>query len=221
MKQLLEFFPLVIFFGVYQLSGTTLTLGGYAHTVDGIYSATLALIIATLLQLIIIKVVWGSVEKRLLGVAAAVTLFGGATVALRDPLFILWKPTVFNWALALVYVVWHVVRKRCFFQELLPNEIHMPAHAWNKVTLVSTMHFFMVGAVNLFVAYNYSMDTWVSFKLWSAFLFTILWAVLIGLIMHPYLKELEADVTPETSADDASGKNDELGRRETETTKTF
>ena len=47
MKQLLEFFPLVIFFGVYQLSGTTLTLGGYAHTVDGIYSATLALIIAT------------------------------------------------------------------------------------------------------------------------------------------------------------------------------
>ena len=185
MKQLLEFFPLVIFFGVYQLSGTTLTLGGYAHTVDGIYSATLALIIATLLQLIIIKVVWGSVEKRLLGVAAAVTLFGGATVALRDPLFILWKPTVFNWALAVVYVVWHVVRKRCFFQELLPNEIHMPAGAWNKVTLVSTLHFFMVGAVNLFVAYNYSMDTWVSFKLWSAFLFTILWAVLIGLIMHP------------------------------------
>ena len=221
MKQLLEFFPLVIFFGVYQLSGTTLTLGGYAHTVDGIYSATLALIIATLLQLIIIKVVWGSVEKRLLGVAAAVTLFGGATVALRDPLFILWKPTVFNWALALVYVVWHVVRKRCFFQELLPNEIHMPAHAWNKVTLVSTIHFFMVGAVNLFVAYNYSMDTWVSFKLWSAFLFTILWAVLIGFIMHPYLKELEADVTTETSADDASGKNDERGRRETETTKTF
>jgi intracellular septation protein len=221
MKQLLEFFPLVIFFGVYQLSGTTLTLGGYAHTVDGIYSATLALIIATLLQLIIIKVVWGSVEKRLLGVAAAVTLFGGATVALRDPLFILWKPTVFNWALALVYVGWHVVRKRCFFQELLPNEIHMPAHAWNKVTLVSTMHFFMVGAVNLFVAYNYSMDTWVSFKLWSAFLFTILWAVLIGLIMHPYLKELEADVTTETSADDASEQNDECGRRETETTKTF
>jgi len=154
MKQLLEFFPLVIFFGVYQLSGTTLTLGGYVHTVDGIYSATLALIIATLLQLIIIKVVWGSVEKRLLGVAAAVTLFGGATVALRDPLFILWKPTVFNWALALVYVVWHVVRKRCFFQELLPNEIHMPAGAWNKITLVSTLHFFMVGAVNLFVAYT-------------------------------------------------------------------
>ena len=171
--------------------------------------------------MIIIKVVWGSVEKRLLGVAAAVTLFGGATVALRDPLFILWKPTVFNWALAVVYVVWHVVRKRCFFQELLPNEIHMPAGAWNKVTLVSTLHFFMVGAVNLFVAYNYSMDTWVSFKLWSAFLFTILWAVLIGLIMHPYLKELEVDVTTESSADDASKKSNERRRRETETTKTF
>ena len=95
---------------------------------------------------------------------------------------------MFNWGLAGVYVVWHFVRKRCFFQELLPDEIEMPQHAWNKVTLVSTLHSFMVGAVNLYVAYNYSMATWVSFKLWSAFLFTILWAVIIGVIMGPYLE---------------------------------
>lgn len=213
MKQALEFFPLVVFFVVFQLSGKTLTIADYAYTFDSIYSATIALVVATLLQVIIVKLVWGKVEKRLLGVAAAVTLFGGATVALRDPVFIFWKPTVFNWALAGVYVVWHVVRKRCFFQELLPNEIEMPQHAWNKVTLVSTTHFLIVGAVNLYVAYNYSMDTWVSFKLWSAFLFTVLWATIIGVIMGPYLKESENT----TTSDDTVGRKDAAK----ETTKTF
>lgn len=225
MKQALEFFPLVIFFVVFQLSGKTLTLGEYAYTFDSIYSATIALIAATLMQVLIVKIVWGSVEKRLIGVAAAVTIFGGATVALKDPVFIFWKPTVFNWALAGVYVVWHFARKRCFFQELLPDEIQMPQPAWSKVTLVSTLHFFMVGAVNLYVAYNYSMDTWVSFKLWSAFLFTLLWAVMVGVIMGPYLKESDDATTEPDTADgatDSAPTNHADGLRDgDDTTKTF
>ena len=218
MKQALEFFPLVVFVAVFNLSGKTLTLGEYAYTFDSIYSATIALVVATLLQVMIVKIVWGKVEKRLLGVAAAVALFGGATVVLRDPVFIFWKPTVFNWGLAGLYVVWHFVRKRCFFQELLPDEIEMPQNAWNKVTLVSTLHFFMVGAVNLYVAYNYSMATWVSFKLWSAFLFTILWAVVIGVIMGPYLKEADLN-EPEDPLD--SQANGAATSANDETTRTF
>lgn len=206
MKQLLEFLPLIIFVVVYQMSGTTLSLGSSEYTFDGIYTATIALMLATVLQVLIVKLVWGVVEKRLLGVAGAVIVFGGATVLLRDPVFIFWKPTVFNWALAGIHVVWHVVLGKCFFQELLPDEIEMPKHAWTRVTFVSTCHFFMVGAVNLYVAYNFSMDTWVSFKLWSAVLFTILWAGVIGVIIGPYLKE---DLKEADSADD------------NETTKTF
>ena len=206
MKQLLEFLPLIIFVVVYQMSGTTLSLGSSEYTFDGIYTATIALMLATVLQVLIVKLVWGLVEKRLLGVAGAVIVFGGATVLLRDPVFIFWKPTVFNWALAGIHVVWHVVLGKCFFQELLPDEIEMPKHAWTRVTFVSTCHFFMVGAVNLYVAYNFSMDTWVSFKLWSAVLFTILWAGVISVIIGPYLKE---DLKEADSADD------------NETTKTF
>lgn len=206
MKQLLEFLPLIIFVVVYQMSGTTLSLGSSEYTFDGIYTATIALMLATVLQVLIVKLVWGLVEKRLLGVAGAVIVFGGATVLLRDPVFIFWKPTVFNWALAGIYIVWHVVLGKCFFQELLPDEIEMPKHAWTRVTFISTCHFFMVGAVNLYVAYNFSMDTWVSFKLWSAVLFTILWAGVIGVIIGPYLRE---DLKEADSADD------------NETTKTF
>ena len=82
MKQLLEFLPLIIFFVVFQMSGTTLNLGSWEYTFDGIYTATIALILATILQVVIVKMVWGSVEKRLVGVAGAVIVFGGATVLL-------------------------------------------------------------------------------------------------------------------------------------------
>jgi len=108
MKQLLEFLPLIIFVIVYQMSGTTLSLIGSEYTFDGIYTATIALILATVLQVLIARLLWGSVEKRLLGIAGAVIVFGGATVLLRDPVFIFWKPTLVNWALAGVYVVWHL-----------------------------------------------------------------------------------------------------------------
>lgn len=199
MKQLLEFLPLIIFFIVYQMSGTTLSVGDSEYTFDGIYTATIALILTTILQVIIVKLVWGSVEKRLLGVAGAVIIFGGATVLLKDPVFIFWKPTVFNWALAGVSVVWHVMRGKCLFEDLLPDEIEMPKHIWKRVTVASTLHFFIVGAVNLYVAYNFSMDAWVSFKLWSAVLFTLIWAVVIGVIMGPHLKETDSSDDNETT----------------------
>ncbi len=199
MKQLLEFLPLIIFFIVYQMSGTTLSVGDSEYTFDGIYTATIALILTTILQVIIVKLVWGSVEKRLLGVAGAVIIFGGATVLLKDPVFIFWKPTVFNWALAGVSIVWHVMRGKCLFEDLLPDEVEMPKHIWKRVTVASTLHFFIVGAVNLYVAYNFSMDAWVSFKLWSAVLFTLIWAVVIGIIMGPHLKETDSSDDNETT----------------------
>jgi intracellular septation protein len=199
MKQLLEFLPLIIFFIVYQMSGTTLSVGNSEYTFDGIYTATIALILTTILQVIIVKLVWGSVEKRLLGVAGAVIIFGGATVLLKDPVFIFWKPTVFNWALAGVSVVWHVMRGKCLFEDLLPDEIEMPKHVWKRVTVASTLHFFIVGAVNLYVAYNFSMDAWVSFKLWSAVLFTLIWAVVIGVIMGPHWKDTDSSDDNETT----------------------
>ena len=48
MKQLLEFIPVVLFIGVYfLLDGETVSVGGWFHTFDGIYSATAVLMIST------------------------------------------------------------------------------------------------------------------------------------------------------------------------------
>ena len=104
MKQLLEFLPLVLFFGTYQLSGETLTLGDWTHTFDGIFSATAVLMASSVLVCVISSLIIKANDKRLMWMALAVLVFGSATLILRDQRFIQWMPTVFNWGLAVVFL---------------------------------------------------------------------------------------------------------------------
>ena len=80
MRQLLEFVPIALFFIVYQLDGETVSLGGWSHTVDGIFTATAVLMAATALQVAVTYALTRKLEKRLLWMLAAVLVFGGATL---------------------------------------------------------------------------------------------------------------------------------------------
>ena len=197
MKQFLEFLPLILFFAVFQLDGKTLELGNLSYQVDGIYSATWALIAATALQVLLLKTIWGSVERRLLWVSGLVVVFGGATILLRDPLFIIWKPTILNFGLCLACVGWHWYRGHSFFADLVPGDLEIPPSTHKWLTGLSAFHFTLVGTLNIIVAYTYSLDTWVSYKFYSAFAFTVLWAVMITVLLYPYLRDLDAGETGE------------------------
>ncbi len=48
-----------------------------------------------------------------------------------------------------------------------------------------------MGALNLVVAYGYSEETWVSYKLYSAIGFTLLLTILTALMITPHLKDEE------------------------------
>ena len=88
MKQLLELLPLVLFFCAYQMDGDTLTVGGWSHTFDGIFSATAVLMISTALTWLISSLLEKRNDKRLMWMTLAVLLFGAATLILRDQRFI-------------------------------------------------------------------------------------------------------------------------------------
>ena len=47
------------------------------------------------------------------------------------------------------------------------------------------------GALNIFVAYGFSEETWVSYKLYSAIGFTLALTILTALMISPYIKEDE------------------------------
>ena len=191
MKQLLEFIPIVLFFVVYQLDGESLAIGQWSYTFDGIFSATAVLIAATALQVIIARLSSGYWDKRSLWTFVAVALFGGATLLLRDQTFIQWKPTIFNWGLAIVFLAFQFIGDRTLLERALGPQLTLPRSVWTRLNLLWIGNFTVVGALNLFVAYRFSEAAWVSYKLYSAIGFTLLLTILTALILSPHLHAQE------------------------------
>jgi len=188
MKQLAELIPVILFFAVYKLDGTVVSLGAWEYRFDGIYSATLVLMLATMIQVALTRLLTGHLEKRLVLLLAAVVLFGGATLLFRNQLFIQWKPTIFNWALAAIFVGTRMLSGKTVMERALSSQLELPAVAWTRLNLLWVANFLVVGALNLFVAYRFSESAWVSYKLYSAIGFTLLLSALTVLIIMPHLR---------------------------------
>ena len=196
MKQLLEFIPIVLFFVIYKMDGQVITLGQWSHEVDGIFSATAALMIATVLQVLLVYALTREIEKRLIWLSLAVLGFGALTLALRDGLFIQWKPTIFNWGMALAFAASQFIGEKNLMERLLGSQLPLPKAVWTKLNLMWITNFLVVGGLNLVVAYGFSEEAWVNYKLYSAIGFTLLLTVLTALVVSPYLKEEDATERP-------------------------
>ena len=189
MKQLLELLPLVLFFGAYQMDGDTLTVGGWSHTFDGIFSATAVLMISTALSWLVASLLEKRNDKRLMWMTLAVLLFGAATLILRDQRFIQWKPTVFNWVLAAVFLGSQFIGKRTVLERVLGSQLSLPRPIWTRLNVLWIGNFALVGALNLFVAYRFEEAVWVSYKLYSSIGFTLALMLLTVAIVAPHVKD--------------------------------
>ena len=189
MKQLLELLPLVLFFCAYQMDGDTLTVGGWSHTFDGIFSATAVLMISTALTWLISSLLEKRNDKRLMWMTLAVLLFGAATLILRDQRFIQWKPTVFNWVLAAVFLGSQFIGKRTVLERVLGSQLSLPRPIWTRLNVLWIGNFALVGALNLFVAYRFEEAVWVSYKLYSSIGFTLALMLLTVAIVAPHVKD--------------------------------
>ena len=189
MKQLLELLPLVLFFGAYQMDGDTLAVGGWSHTFDGIFSATAVLMISTALTWLVASLLEKRNDKRLMWMTLAVLLFGAATLILRDQRFIQWKPTVFNWVLAAVFLGSQFIGKRTVLERALGSQLSLPRRIWTRLNVLWIGNFALVGALNLFVAYRFEEAVWVSYKLYSSIGFTLALMLLTVAIVAPHVKD--------------------------------
>jgi len=157
MQALIEFLPLVAFLVAYK--------------VGGLYAATATLMAAMLLLLAFDRLRHGRIPPIHLASAALVFVLGGATLWLRDERFIIWKPTVLFWGLALACVASVVLRKPLI--EKLMTAASAEAFAgisradWSLVTLVWAAFYAVMGLANLWVAGNYPQATWVNFKVYG------------------------------------------------------
>ena len=192
MKQLLEFLPLVLFFGAYQMDGEIVTVGSWSHTFDGIFSATAVLMASSVIVWLLASALSRRNERRLMWMAIAVVVFGAATLILRDQRFIQWKPTVFNWVLAAVFLGSQFVGERNLLERLLGGQLSLTRRVWTQLNTLWIGNFTLVGTLNLFVAYRYEEAFWVSYKLYSSVGFTVVLMLLTILIVAQHLKEDDA-----------------------------
>ena len=189
MKQLLELLPLVLFFSAYQMDGDTLTVGSWSYTFDGIFSATAVLMISTALTWLASSLLEKRNDKRLMWMTLAVLLFGAATLILRDQRFIQWKPTVFNWVLAAVFLGSQFIGRSTVLERVLGSQLSLPRPIWTRLNVLWIGNFALVGALNLFVAYRFEEAVWVSYKLYSSIGFTLALMLLTVAIVAPHVKD--------------------------------
>jgi len=149
-----------------------------------IFVATAVAIIATLAQIAIVYLKHRKLEKMLVFNGLMITVLGGLTILLKDKYFIMWKPSVIYWAFALALLFADQFFNRNLVQLALGKQMELSKIVWKKINIFTVLFFILLGFINLFVAYNFSENTWVNFKLFGLtgllFLYMIAIAIYIS-----------------------------------------
>ncbi|WP_438862685.1 septation protein A [Neptunicella sp.] len=172
MQALVEFLPLLIFFVFYKT--------------HDIFWATGALMVAFTLQLIVTYVLKKQITKQQWIFYAIVMIFGGFTLFLRDETFIMWKPTVVYLIFAGVLLGSQVL-KRPVLKQMMESAIQLPDNIWSRVNIAWGIFFLLAAAVNLLVAYEYTQEQWVNFKVFWMTAASLVFTVLTIAYLYRYL----------------------------------
>lgn len=186
MKFLFDFFPILLFFIAYKLYG--------------IYAATMVAITATFIQAGWFWFKHHRIEKMHIVTLALIVIFGGATLLLKDEMFIKWKPTVLDWLFALAFLGSQFIGKKTLVERIMATAINLPMNIWTRLNLAWAIFFVFLGCINLYVIYNYDTDTWVNFKLFGAtgltFAFVIIQALFLARYIQPSSETADAKSPP-------------------------
>jgi intracellular septation protein len=182
MKQFIEFVPVALFAGVFFYS-------------RDIYLSTMVLMVAIAGQAALEYLTSRRIEKKTQVIFWISMLFGGATLLFRNELFIQWKPTIINWLFAGALLSSQFLSKQNLLEKMLGAQLQLPGHAWQRLNLGWSLGFFIAGALNLVVAFNFSLDFWVSYKLIGGFAITLSYIVITVayLANSGYLQAAPAD----------------------------
>ena len=174
MQFLADYFPLILFFVAFKLAD--------------IYVATAVAIAASVTQIAYFHWRRGSVAVVHWLSLAIIAVFGGATLLLHDETFIKWKPTVLYWLFGAILVIGRLVFRKNLIAALL-KDLTLPDAVWGRITWAWIAFFAAMGAANWYVAFHFSTDTWVNFKVWGGIGLFLLFAVGQAVVLARYLPE--------------------------------
>lgn len=181
MKILIDFFPLLFFFGAYKYYD--------------IYVGTAVLMGATVLQMALIYGIDRKLQAMHKITLVLVLVFGALTLGLHDDRFIKWKPTVLYAAMSIALAVAVWVMHKNFLKMLLGSQLMLPDAIWHRLNIAWVLYTAFMAALNTYVVMYYSTEAWVSFKLWG-YVFPLAFIVAQGLYIAPHIQQDAAEDTP-------------------------
>lgn len=194
-KFLFDLFPVILFFLAFKLYD--------------IFVATSVAMVAAVGQIAWLWFRQHQVDKMMWMNLVIIMVFGGATLVSQDETFIKWKPTVLYWLIAAILLVSSQLFSKNLIRTMLEKQITLPKNIWQRLNLSWIGFFLLMGCINLYVAFNFSVDTWVSFKLFGATGLMVIFMIVQVLMLGKYVKEsstaaanqLEPDQHQHESAD--------------------
>ena len=153
MKLLFDFFPIVFFFVTYRWFG--------------IYAATVVAMIASGVQVMSYYIKHQRLEAMHWISFVLIVLLGGATLFFHNPWYIKWKPTGIYWVMACVIAGSQWIGDKTVVQRMMEKHIVLPIHVWLRLNSAWAFYFMLLGSLNLYIAYYFSTDAWVNFKLFG------------------------------------------------------
>jgi intracellular septation protein len=173
MKILIDFFPILLFFGAYKIYD--------------IYVGTAVLMGATLLQMSLIYRLDRKLQMMHKITLALILVFGSLTLVLHDERFIKWKPTVLYAAMAIALAIAVWVYKKNFLKIMLGSQLDLPDPVWMRLNIVWVAYSAFMSFINAYVAAYYSTEAWVNFKIWG-YAFPLVFILGQGVYIARYLK---------------------------------
>jgi intracellular septation protein len=172
---LFDIFPVILFF--------------VAFKVFDIYVATAVAIGATFAQIGWLLFRKRKVDTMLWVSLAVISVFGGATLLFANETFIKWKPTVLYWLFGSVLGVAALAFRKNLVRAMMEKQVSLPDDIWTRL-LASWIGFFaFMGVLNLYVAYNFSTDAWVNFKLFGGIGLMLVFVLLQALMLAKHTQD--------------------------------
>ena len=206
MKLLFDLFPVILFFSVFKFAGAQpdaaqafaaqylmflVADGEITAKQAPILLATAVAILATLGQVLWLLLRRRHVDTMLWVSLVIIVVFGGATIYFHDEMFIKWKPTVLYWCFALALLGAQLLMRKNLIRSLMGKQMSLPDPVWDKLNLAWSAFFAAMGALNLYIAFNFPLELWVNFKMFGFIALMIAFVIAQTIYLSRYLKEPE------------------------------
>lgn len=173
MKFLFDLFPVLLFFVAYKFAG--------------IYVATGVAIAASVAQIAWLFFRRQKIDGMMWLSLGVIVVLGGATLISHNENFIKWKLTALYWLYASILLVSDWIFNKNLIRSILDKQLTLPQRIWRILNSSWAVFFISMGFLNLYVAYHFSTDTWVNFKLFGSMAIMLVFIIGQGLVLNRYL----------------------------------